>query len=465
MSAAQLGARHRRGIDHLVLGPVLAPLVDDIDLDLPRRDDRPDGLEQVRPIELRRPRHAQDLEGIEPPRTGGHHPHQRDVVVRVGDRPERLLEVADLGRVEQAQPADDGVRDVLVPQPRDDGLAVAVLAVQDGDVGPARFPPVPSPTIDLMASTIATASSSAPAQTTSSTGVAVGSVGRQPLVGLEARPVVDDEPVRGGQHVPHRPEVLVDPEARRRTGRRRAGVVRGRPREPRIELGEGREAGAPEPVDRLVVVADDHDVVGPVGRPAEHLDQLDLGDVGVLELVDQDVAELALPAAQDVRAGLEQRRDAGDLLAVVERAAPRELGLVGPEDLGHLGQAQHLERRAIDDVGRREGIDPRVELRVDLVAPQQPSRPDDGPAGLAVGGLGERRLVVVGRLAARLRALVPSHPRVGAADRPQRREVALRGQPADGVIEAAVARLEHAPLLGDEGIERRPARPARPSPG
>ena len=38
---AQLGARHRRGIDRLVLGPVLAPLVDDVDLDLPRRDDRP----------------------------------------------------------------------------------------------------------------------------------------------------------------------------------------------------------------------------------------------------------------------------------------------------------------------------------------------------------------------------------------------------------------------------------------
>ena len=85
------------------------------------------------------------------------------------------------------------------------------------------------------------------------------------------------------------------------------GVVRGRPREPRVELGEGGEAGAPEAVDRLVVVAHDHDVVGPVRRPAEQLDELDLGDVGVLELVDQDVAELALPAAQDVRAGLEQR--------------------------------------------------------------------------------------------------------------------------------------------------------------
>ena len=55
-------------------------------------------------------------------------------------------------------------------------------------------------------------------------------------------------------------------------------------------------------------------------------------------------------------------RDAGDLLAEVERAAPRELGLVGVEDAGHLGQAQHLERGAVDDVGRLQGIDARVVL-------------------------------------------------------------------------------------------------------
>ena len=71
-------------------------------------------------------------------------------------------------------------------------------------------------------------------------------------------------------------------------------------REARVELGEGGEAGAAEAVDRLVVVADDHDVVRPVRRPAEQLDELDLGDVRVLELVDEDVAELALLAAQDV---------------------------------------------------------------------------------------------------------------------------------------------------------------------
>ena len=133
--------------------------------------------------------------------------------------------------------------------------------------------------------------------------------------------------------------------------------MRGRPREPRVELGEGGEAGAPEAVDRLVVVADDHDVVRPVRRPAEQLDELDLGDVRVLELVDQDVAELALPAAQDVGPGLEQLGDGGDLLAEVERAAPRELLLVGAVDRCELGQAHDLERRAVRDVGVGQRVD------------------------------------------------------------------------------------------------------------
>ena len=76
--------------------------------------------------------------------------------------------------------------------------------------------------------------------------------------------------------------------------------MRGRAAEASVELDEGRVAGAAEAVDGLVVVAHDHDVVGPVGRPTEQLDELDLGDVGVLELVDEEVAELALVAAQDV---------------------------------------------------------------------------------------------------------------------------------------------------------------------
>ena len=161
-----------------------------------------------------------------------------------------------------------------------------------------------------MASTMATASSSGPAQMRSSTGSPSGRSVRSRLSGSNRSLVAARSAGSRRSGRARRAEVLLEPESRRRSGRRRRRVVRRRPREARVELGEGREAGAAEAVDRLVVVADDHDVVGPVRRPAEQLDQLDLGDVGVLELVDQDVAELALVAAQDVGPGLEQLRDA-----------------------------------------------------------------------------------------------------------------------------------------------------------
>ena len=141
-----------------------------VDLDLPgRRRSSRTASSRCAPVEPRHPGDPQDLERVEPPRAGGHHPDQRDVVVRVRDRPQRLLQVADLRRLEQRQPADDRVRDVLVAQPGDDRLAVLVLAVEDGDVRPAAAGAVARRSA-LIASTMATASSSGPAQTTSSTG-------------------------------------------------------------------------------------------------------------------------------------------------------------------------------------------------------------------------------------------------------------------------------------------------------
>ena len=118
--------------------------------------------------------------------------------------------------------------------------------------------------------------------------------------------------------MPDGAEVLLDAQAWRRARRAGRRIVGRRAREPRIELRKGGEAGAAEPVDRLVVVAHDHDVVGTVGRPPEQLDELDLGHVGVLEFVDQQVAELLLPATEDVRARLEKLGHRRDLLAEVE---------------------------------------------------------------------------------------------------------------------------------------------------
>ncbi len=80
---------------------------------------------------------VQDLQGVQPPGTGGHHPGQGRAVVRVGDGAQALLQVADLRHGEQGEPAHHGVRDVLVLEALDDGVAVLVLAVQDGGVAPA----------------------------------------------------------------------------------------------------------------------------------------------------------------------------------------------------------------------------------------------------------------------------------------------------------------------------------------
>ena len=159
----------------------------------------------------------------------------------------------------------------------------------------------------------------------------------------------------------------------------------GRPEKRAVELDEGRVARAPEAVDRLVVVADDHDVVRPVGRPPEQLDELDLGDVGVLELVDEEVAEVALLAAQDVRALAEEADDGGDLLPEVEGAAALPLGLVGAVDEGELREPEDLEGGAVGDVGVGEAIDDLALLRRSggsaAIACPVAARPSGGPRG------------------------------------------------------------------------------------
>ena len=278
-------------------------------------------------------------------------------------------------------------------------------------------------------------------------------LGHEPLVGLEAGLVAGDQAVGPGQDVAHRPEVLLDPEARWRTGRGRSRIVGGWAREPGVELGEGGEAGAPEPVDRLVVVAHDHDVVGPVRRSPEQLDELDLGDVGVLELVHEQVPELALPAAQDVGARLEQLRDGGDLLAEVEGAAAGELLLVGAVDDRELVEAQDLEGGPVDDVAGSQGIDARVVPPVELVATDRAAGTGDRAARLATGDLlGGVGLVRAG-LAPGFRPLVGPDARVGAANGPQGGEVALDLEPRGGGRVAPVPGLEREAFTLDERVE------------
>ncbi len=251
----------------------------------------------------------------------------------------------------------------------------------------------------------------------------------------------------------YRAEVLLDAHPRRWAGCRTIGVVRGRHREPPVELAEGGVARATESIDRLVVVAHDHHVVGAVRRPAQQLDELDLGDVGVLELVHQQVSELALPAPEQVRPHLEQLRDGGDHLAIVERAPGDQLRLVRPVDGRELRQAHHLQGGAVDDVCARELIDLVVPLKRDLLPGDRPTGATDGATRLPVGGLGHGVRVIGGCRAGILCPFRTSEGRIGAPDVPWTSQVALGPEPERGVLVAAVSVLEDRELLGDEPLE------------
>ncbi len=233
----------------------------------------------------------------------------------------------------------------------------------------------------------------------------------------------------------------------------------GRLAEAAVELREGRVAGAAEAVDGLVVVPHHHDVVRAVRRAPQQLDQLDLGDVRVLELVDQEVAVLALPSAQDVRASLEEADDRGDLLAKVQGATPGELVLVRVIDRCELGQPHHLQRGAIGHVGGGQRPDLRLLLPVEVVDPHRVARAGDGAARLALRGrVDGREVAAIGSFACPEARVVLAHLAHGL-------EVAVGGQAGCDIGIAAVGVLEGLGARRRRRRRSRPASPARPWPG
>ena len=108
--------------------------------------------------------------------------------------------------------------------------------------------------------------------------------------------------------------------------------------EPLGELGDAARFGAAERVDGLVGVADDHQVTPAAGQ---QLDQLHLGGVGVLVLVDEQPARPVALGAQQLRVGAQLVDGGAHQLGGVVAAGPaagdrREVGdvLVLPEEVG-----------------------------------------------------------------------------------------------------------------------------------
>ena len=128
---------------------------------------------------------------------------------------------------------------------------------------------------------------------------------------------------------------------------RRAGAVVAGQRDDRgvgevlLEVEDVADRRPTPAVDALVTVADDHDVA--VFR-RQHVDQVVLRAVGVLVLVDQQVAEPRLVLVEDVREQLEQLDGLDDQVVEVERVVGLQLLLVGRVDLADdgLGVAARL---------------------------------------------------------------------------------------------------------------------------
>ena len=210
-------------------------------------------------------------------------------------------------------------------------------------------PRVPRPSASI-SSPIQRASSSPSQWPISRTFSPCGHVGPERLA--EALLVGGDHPGGGGEDVRGRAVVLLEPD------HLRAGEVA-------LEAQDVADLGAAPAVDRLVVVADDGDVAVPGGeQPQPEV----LRDVGVLVLVDQDVAEPALVALQHVRVapGRSSRRAAGG-----RRSRRRSASSAAPG----------TRRRARSRGGRRRS--PPTTAPARAAAPGSSSRRSGSPAAAA----------------------------------------------------------------------------------
>ncbi len=130
-----------------------------------------------------------------------------------------------------------------------------------------------------------------------------------------------------------------------------------RAREVLLEVEDVAHVGAAPGVDGLVVVADDHHVAV---RAADEPRQLELGAVGVLVLVDDDLAEARLPALEDVGTALEEAHHLADEVVEVERLEAAQRGLVARVDehgqLVVVVDALAVPLRLLPLLGGEEGV-------------------------------------------------------------------------------------------------------------
>ncbi len=248
---------------------------------------------------------------------------EADLIGGVHDGLEVGHDVADLGAVEEARAPDDAVRHARAQQRVFELSRLRVGAVEDGEVGVAPVLGAQQP-LDLRgdeAGLVALV-----AREVARDLLALG-VGGEERLGL-AVGVVGDDRVGGGEDARRRAVVLLE---LHHDGLR--VVV--------LELEDVSQVRPAPRVDRLVVVAHDHEVAV-AGR--EQVGDAVLRLVGVLILVDADEAEALLVGAQHRRELAEQPVGVEQQVVEVHRVGGLEPRLVARED----------ERRLL--VHRRDGL-------------------------------------------------------------------------------------------------------------
>ena len=271
---------------------------------------------------------------------------QVDVVVGVVDGAQVGDGVLDLAAVVEAGAADDLVGLAGAHEGLFEGAGLGVGAVEDGDVAGAHAVLV-GQAVDLLADPAGLVVLGVGDVT--GDGGAVSGGGPQVLLAPAA--VAGDDGVRGREDVLGGAVVLLQQDG---AGR---GVVL-------LELLDVADGGAAEGVDGLVGVADDGELARWQGRAcpggagaADELAHEDvLGVVGVLVLVDQDVAEAAPVHLGHGRAGLEQGDGAHDDVVEVQGVGGAQALGVGAVDLGEVTLEGVGGDGALSELGRGDEL-------------------------------------------------------------------------------------------------------------